>query len=570
MSDIYFNVDIIEYEYINTSSVSAEYAYQLFKAIVDTKSELPQSPTNLGALGSGWKLSRTFSGRVKPIDVTQALIDKAYINTFNGTYDSVREVDIDYAYQELINSSLFDNSASTLNVALSPNRNLLYLIKIDEQYMYLTCDLFSNLLNYTKVTWYSVGYQNKSSVDTKTPTFTKAKCGFTSVYYRDFYLTPIIRYNSTDENKYTFAFLNFGLNTKDTPNWVHYFELSYGEEFSKKATIYKKDDDEYTHTNEDGGFPNHTHYNDNIELPTIPNIDLTNLGSNLFVLTNTNLSALNEYIWNTDIYSQLKKWFANPSDTILGLSIVRCPYTITGISDIKFGNVSSGISANTISNWTEIDCGSISLTPFYDNYLDTSPYTRYELYLPHYNFIDIPDYYVRDCKLSVKYLIDYLSMSGLIIVASTNKNGITTIINNIPCNIAMSIPLTVADRRGIVDIVANTLTSATTLNPCTVGTTAIASTIKAGFEADTISHVGTLNNASALLSYPKPYLKITRSIECSAPQFNKYQGLPTWNTSKLNDFKGFTKINSVKESIDFINENMASELISILKSGIII
>lgn len=579
MSDKYINIEVIEYEYFNASAIADNYASITLKGIVDNGYDLPTSVNNLGYLSnSSWSVKRTYSGRAKLANIslhTQGDFG-FFLATESRTMGHTVYDDISDVLDELINNSIFEIKASDIafNSGITSNHNYIYLIIInEEQYVYMSCDTRGNLVNITRLACYGVVYATKNNVIQHIPTSKSmvAQDWNNNFKSRSVYLTPCIYYKTYDYHKFEFniEMMIFTNATNNNETELYTYNAFLNPDDSKELPFEKKDDNENTYTQEDGGFPNNNFYNDNIDIPTIPNIELSGIGSNLYLLGNATLESLTNFIWNTDISSQLKKWFSNPSDTILSLTLVRSPITIIGNSAIYFGNVDSNIFADTISNWGELDCGTISIPPFYDNYLDTSPYTRYELYLPFYNFIDIPDYYVRDCQLTVKYLIDYLSMSALIIVASTKK-GITTIINNITCNIGMSIPLTVADKKGIVDILSSTLTTATTLNPCVIGATAVASTIKAGFENDTISHVGTLNNASALLSYPKPYLKITRAIECSAPQFNKYQGLPTWNTSKLNDFKGFTKVNSVKESINFINEYMANELISILKSGIII
>lgn len=578
MSDLYINLEIIEYEYFNASAIADNYAVITLKGIVDTKQDLPLSVNDKGYLNDLWSVKRTYSGRAKLGNIslhTQGdfgffLADKSRCMK-HSVYDNVSDV-----LDELISNSIFEIKASDVafNAGITSNHNYIYLIIInDEQYIYMACDSRGNLVNITRMASYGVVYSTKENVIQHIPTSeSMSDIDFDNIKTTSVYLTPCVYYKTYDYHNFEFNIetMLFCYDThKEKSKALRTYNCFLNPSEAKDLPFTKKDDNEYTYTQEDGGFPSNHFYNDNIDIPTIPNLELSGMGSNLYVLTQATLDSLMSFIWNTDISSQIKKWFANPSDTILSLSIVRSPITRIGNKSIYFGNVDSNIFADTISNWHELDCGSISVTPFYDNYLDTSPYTRYELYLPHYNFIDIPDYYVQDCKLSVKYLIDYLSLSALIIVAST-KNGVTTIIYNISCNIGMTVPLTIADKSGVVEALKNTLTSATTLNPCVIGATAITSTIKAGFETDTISHNSTLTNASSLLSYPKPYLKITRSIECSAPKFNKYEGIPTWYTDKLSAFKGFTKINNVIDSINFINENMQDELISILKGGIII
>lgn len=161
------------------------------------------------------------------------------------------------------------------------------------------------------------------------------------------------------------------------------------------------------------------------------------------------VSALNNlYITDPD---GNKKWEldfkgSNPSDYIVGAyaSVCNIPYT-SDTYPIKIGPVDLSTIQPTLTTYKisfvdsgYFDCGSIDITPYYDDFRDYSPYTSMELYLPLCGTVDIDTAYFMGHSLSITYYYDYTTMSCS---ACIYRDGITLykVVNG---SIGAQIPLT--------------------------------------------------------------------------------------------------------------------------------
>lgn len=137
---------------------------------------------------------------------------------------------------------------------------------------------------------------------------------------------------------------------------------------------------------------------------------------------------------------------SNPSDYIVGAyaSVCNIPYT-SDTYPIKIGPVDLSTIQPTLTTYKisfaesgYFDCGSVAITPYYDDFRDYSPYTSMELYLPLCGTVDIDTAYFMGHSLSITYYYDYTSMSCS---ACIYRDGITLykVVNG---SIGAQIPLT--------------------------------------------------------------------------------------------------------------------------------
>lgn len=137
---------------------------------------------------------------------------------------------------------------------------------------------------------------------------------------------------------------------------------------------------------------------------------------------------------------------SNPSDYIVGAyaSVCNIPFTETTYP-IKIGPVDlSSIQPTLVAFKVAFaesgyfDCGSVDITPYYDDFRDYAPYTSMELYLPLCGTVDIDTAYFMGHSLSITYYYDYTTMSCS---ACIYRDGITLykVVNG---SIGAQIPLT--------------------------------------------------------------------------------------------------------------------------------
>lgn len=161
------------------------------------------------------------------------------------------------------------------------------------------------------------------------------------------------------------------------------------------------------------------------------------------------VTAINDlYITDPDGNAKWELDFkgSNPSDYIVGAyaSVCNIPYT-SDTYPIKIGPVDLSTIQPTLTTYKisfvdsgYFDCGSIDITPYYDDFRDYAPYTSMELYLPLCGTVDIDTAYFMGHSLSITYYYDYTTMSCS---ACIYRDGITLykVVNG---SLGAQIPLT--------------------------------------------------------------------------------------------------------------------------------
>ena len=72
---------------------------------------------------------------------------------------------------------------------------------------------------------------------------------------------------------------------------------------------------------------------------------------------------------------------------------------------------------------THFNLGTYTFTPHFNSFLDYSPYTKYELYLPYCGFVDMDATEYTGKTISIDYILDYTQGSCLAVVSDiTNEN----------------------------------------------------------------------------------------------------------------------------------------------------
>lgn len=124
------------------------------------------------------------------------------------------------------------------------------------------------------------------------------------------------------------------------------------------------------------------------------------------------LRDLGSYLWTniTQIVENIQKWFSNPLDYIISLNIVPCVPEVTEEEYIDLGLVQTTIKMPpVISQWVEVDCGTIQVRRFYGSALDYSPYTKISAMLPFIGSVPLDTDEVMEKNLHLIYRIDILS-----------------------------------------------------------------------------------------------------------------------------------------------------------------
>lgn len=352
---------------------------------------------------------------------------------------------------------------------------------------------------------------------------------------------------------------------EDTPNNlvtpIGYEENSAGVIFGKDYNgiiinndnfVSEREFDNSTDTSQGGGYGTGTMPTDNINIPNLPSINMSDTGATLYSLNALQMKAFRSWLWTTDWVENLKKIRTDPMQNIIGISITDIPIP-SGLSALIYvGNVSSTVEANVITNsFIELDCGSISLPEYYGTFADYEPFCATTLYLPKVGFVQIPADICINNTIHIIYHIELSSGEGLCYVQLISKrDGFTYIWNTYSCHVNSFITLSAQDHSQQLVALSNAIINTSTstagaiANPAT-STNAVASVASNCLNIATTKNPtqtkGNIGNMSSIMCYKKPYILINRTNLTKPTSFQENNGYMINYTATIGGHTGFLK-----------------------------
>lgn len=319
---------------------------------------------------------------------------------------------------------------------------------------------------------------------------------------------------------------------------------------------------------------------DLIEDPEPPDIDAISTGLlTIFKPTLSQIQSLGDYLWsNAFDVDTLKKLFGDPMDAIIGLSIVPINPPSGGSKNVKVGNIDTGISMTYISRqFVEKDLGSLTIDPYIGSFMDYSPYTKIQVYLPYIGFRELAPEDVMGCTLSFKYIIDVLTGGCNAVINVSGKGAIYqyngSCIANVPLT-ALNYSGAIQNAIGAIGNIATSMGGIATGNPALAGVGAIGLATRASNAVTnikpTIQRSGNCGGASGLCGVQYPYAVIERPRICVPANYNNFVGNTLNVTMNIGDCSGFTIVEEIHLDNVICTENERDELLELLKEGVII
>lgn len=347
--------------------------------------------------------------------------------------------------------------------------------------------------------------------------------------------------------------------------------------YNAMGNIQELDDDPYSigGTSTIGGGDGYLDISsDTIPIPELPVQSAVGSGFvQVYAPTSAQLGSLASFLWSTSFLDSLVKLKNDPFDIIVSLSLM--PFTVpvdTTPKNLKAGNVDTLIPMNVASSqFVDVDCGTFTVQPFYDAYLDFDPFTKCELFLPYHGVQELSLDDVMGKTIGIKYRVDiltgsyicYVTLDGSVFYTYTGTCG-------------LEIPITGQDYSALYSSIINLTTSAAFAGATGApvlsefGERAVSTGISAATMKPTISRSGSLSANVGSLGPQIPYL-IFKVPRVSLPKNSmKLTGYPLNATAKLSDLKGYTQIQDIKFSGMTCTERELSEIDSLLKAGIYI
>lgn len=317
-------------------------------------------------------------------------------------------------------------------------------------------------------------------------------------------------------------------------------------------TLYGADERDLDNTNnteQGGGYGKGVLPTDNINVPTLPQIDMTATGAVLYKVTEQQMIAFRKWLWSSDWQDNIKKIRTDPMQNIIGVSIADLDISNTSESNIYLGNVQSDAKGSIIANsFIEVDCGSITLDEYYGTFADYEPFVATTLYLPKVGFVQIPADVVMNNSIKVVYHIELSSGEGLCYVYITNiRDGFSYVWNTYTCHITSNIVLSAQDHTqqltALGSAIVNTSVAAAgaIANPFNAVASTLSSCIDVATTKNPTQTKGNIGNMSAILCYKKPYIMINRTNLTKPSSFQENNGYLINYTAKIGNHTGFLK-----------------------------
>ena len=338
----------------------------------------------------------------------------------------------------------------------------------------------------------------------------------------------------------------------------------------------------------------HDDTSDTISIPGAPALNLSlNHFISAYVPDITTLNGLADFIWGNydkfDSSKKLSKLFADPSDAIISLHMLPFEPSSSTAIEVTIGRYGSSINMPPLTaQFKDVSCGTLTIDPYWANYLDHNPFTRYTLFLPFVGEVQLdPDEIVGE-TIGVDYRVDCLTGAFVCFVSTSTK-----ILAQYQGNCSLQVPTSSADYSRLNSAI---LTAATAAVGGAVGIGAAAAgagSVGAGIAAGAgeaaarlpglagnamnvqqakvnHSHSGALGGASGFMGSQKPYLIIHRARQSVPADANAFKGYPCNAKFNLADLEGygFTSVRSIKLDGIKLTDGELEELRQILANGV--
>ena len=322
-------------------------------------------------------------------------------------------------------------------------------------------------------------------------------------------------------------------------------------------------------------------YDDTSDSITIPGAPQLNLSLNHFISAYApnaqQLDDLADFLWGdySGIDRHIAKFFADPTDAIISLHMLPFEPPSSTAIEVTIGRYGTSVQMDPLTaQFKDVDCGSISILPYWDNYLDYNPFTRLTLALPYVGEVQLDPDEVMGQTVSVLYRVDCLTGAFVCFVSIPDK-----ILAQYTGTCALSVPISSANYAQANSAILNAATQAVgaAAGVAMGGGAAVLTDAGLGAASTALnvsnakvnhSHSGALGGTAGFLGTQTPYIIIHRARQSVPQDANKYYGYPTNVTMSLDSVVGFTAIKYViLDDVPFTKEEL-DELRGILASGI--
>lgn len=305
-----------------------------------------------------------------------------------------------------------------------------------------------------------------------------------------------------------------------------------------------------------------------------------------YLVTETQLKNLCKFLWSDNFVENVKKFFSDPRQIIMGLTIFPLtPDHAENATEIAAGGITTGINGYKITKqFQRYDFGYCEIPRKFSKgiFYDYSPYTEAKIYLPFCGEHSLSLNDIMGHKVHLKYTVDHVSgvcCAHLMI----DEEGIEECHYNFTGQMGMQIPISSEDFGGFY----RSMISAGAVIGGTIGTIAggglaapMAASVASSSTANLAQNITNMGrdvqftsgggSVSGGLSSEYPYITLVRPKIFKEGNQRHYTGYPVYGTYKLKDCSGYTKIMGIHLDGLSCTESERQIIRDQLSSGVVI
>ena len=312
----------------------------------------------------------------------------------------------------------------------------------------------------------------------------------------------------------------------------------------------------------DGGGDKLERVSNPIPIPGVPAASAYDTGfMSQYQINKSDLQSLSSFLWSDNFVNNVKKFFSDPRQIIMGITIFPVKPTLAdSATEIKAGGISTGVSGKKLLyQFERYPMGECYIPKSLTKgiYWDYQPFTKARVYLPFCGEHELNISDIMGKKIKLDYTVDHVS--GMCCAHLTIIDPDSQLPDNCHYNFSgqmgIQIPISSEDFGGfyramlsagvgVGGAIATMASGGLTAPLVAAGATAnaIGNIANMGKDVQYTSGGGSIVGS---LSSEYPYITIEEPIAFQAKNQQHYIGEPLYKTAKLKDLNGYTKIGSI-------------------------
>lgn len=294
-----------------------------------------------------------------------------------------------------------------------------------------------------------------------------------------------------------------------------------------------------------------------------------------------------KWLWVTWPQAGLDKIWNNPFDGVISLFELYCTPPVNGARNIRSGFLDSGINSPTIDRYTTINCGSLIVPEYWNNYLDYAPYTQVSIYLPFIGIVNVDANDIVGHSVNITYNIDCYNGSciAMITVAKAGPDGevYNCLSYQYSGNCAVDVPLSGGSQASIKGAIINA--AAVGIGGVIMGAVNMKSgkllsgasdVIQAAEHAlssvmsarSSVQKSGSFGASFGAMGGKIPYIMVKRPVQVVVRNYNELYGYQAHKAVTIGQCRGFIRCREVHVESPTASDAEKNKIAQLLKEGV--